>query len=307
MKILFAADNFFRSRANIVMFERLWKMKPEEHEISLLVMVPLGSLKKKLPSHVTLLNTRSNELKSKKYDSLAVFGNFSCADFAAHRISAKEKSLFIYNKDLTKGEDGDKIRRLIEKFNLVYTSDYTVKSSFLRLYPDLAGRTFIVPDTIELGRINRLAKKDGGYEGFEGMRILTVGPLVPQGGFGILIDTATVLRDRDFYFKWYIIGTGPSARSIESAIEKAGLFERMELKTVANYYPYLDDCDVFVDMNRKGIEQKVLAELKLLDKPVVASNCDFNHDAFGSNSDALLVGGHPVDLADGIEYLMMDE
>lgn len=306
MKILFATNNLARNRSNIVLFERLWRLDSKEHEVTLLSMSPFGSLKKKMPAYVRLVTPLHRSLKKEEFDSAASFSDGACAEYVANNINANDKSIFLYNFDSTKTEISEKTLNGYKKFNLVYTSDFSGKASFLRAYPELAGCTYIVPDTIERNRITRLASKEGGFDGFEGVRLLSVGSLLPNGGHGIILDTAAVLKERRFYFKWYIIGTGPASRHISSVIEKEGLSDCVELLNIANYYPYLDECDLFIDMNRKGIDEKLIREIKLLDKSIVAYDCDFNHDNFGMDTDILLASAHPVELADGIEYMITE-
>jgi colanic acid/amylovoran biosynthesis glycosyltransferase len=60
--------------------------------------------------------------------------------------------------------------------------------------------------------------------------ILAVGRLQPKKGFVILIEACRLLRDRYLAFRCIIAGEGPERRNLESAINRLGLAETVQLR-----------------------------------------------------------------------------
>ncbi|MEI8139238.1 MAG: glycosyltransferase [bacterium] len=59
--------------------------------------------------------------------------------------------------------------------------------------------------------------------------ILAVGRLQPKKGFVILIEACRILRDRHLAFRCLIVGEGSERRNLESAINRLGLAETVQL------------------------------------------------------------------------------
>jgi glycosyltransferase involved in cell wall biosynthesis len=112
-------------------------------------------------------------------------------------------------------------------------------------------------------------------------RIVAIGRLQPQKGFGDLIEAARILvRDRrQSTIKFSIAGQGPDEAALRSLIDQYQLGEHVELLGfVPNPYPLLKSADVFCLSSTYEGMPNVLVEAMACGVPVVATNCPHGPD-----------------------------
>ena len=101
--------------------------------------------------------------------------------------------------------------------------------------------------------------------------LITLGRLEPQKGYDIALEACALLRDR-FDFRWYVLGEGPQKAELEEKIRALGLQDRFVLLgTRLNPYPYLADCDIYVQPSRFEGKSIALEEAKAFRKPIVTT------------------------------------
>lgn len=210
-----------------------------------------------------------------------------------------------------------------DAFDHIYTANFAVKAAFLRKYPSLSGRTFILPETIHWDRIERLARYRGGFADtdFDGIRILSIEQIGIRGHFDLALAAARELKKRGFYFRWYLIGGGIGLLRLKL------LVRRMEIEDCvfllgkqANPYPYIGQCDLYAAIGNAGksvvgnignaalgnvvSEYAGIAGALVLDKYVVATDDVQAHCRMLEwEEDALLVEPLPNVFVDAVEYV----
>jgi len=144
--------------------------------------------------------------------------------------------------------------------------------------------------------------------------LLSVGRLIEKKGFGNLLASARILRERGHNFKLEIIGNGPLRKSLEDQAKRAGLADvvsflgaqpqeevRLAFKRAAIF---VLPCVIAFDGDRDGIPT-VLLEAMAVGTPVVSTSVSGIPELINSGRNGLLV--KPKDprlLADAIEQLL---
>ena len=91
-------------------------------------------------------------------------------------------------------------------------------------YPELADRTHVFRNIIDPSGIIEKSKSGTGFEdGFDGVRIVSVGRLVKQKSYETAIEAAAMLKERGHRFRWYVFGEGEERVFLEGEIKKSGL------------------------------------------------------------------------------------
>lgn len=107
----------------------------------------------------------------------------------------------------------------------------------------------------------------------EGINIVTVCRISNESKrLDRVIKVATILRDRQFKFRWNIIGDGPDLAMIKSLVEKYKLQDKvLLLGGRVNPLPYIKQSDCFVLTSQFEGKPVVIEEAKILHVPVIVT------------------------------------
>ncbi|TDL31812.1 glycosyltransferase [Jeotgalibacillus sp. S-D1] len=194
--------------------------------------------------------------------------------FVSHKIKAKKKVQWIHF-DVTKiGIDSKFMNDIYKKFNTVFTVSHGAKEKIIQLIPSLKGKTEVFHNIVLPTEILNLSKEHKGFsDNFEGIRILTVGRLNEEKGQDLAIKAMAKLIQEGFNIKWYCIGEGSSRKKYERLIADNNLQDHfILLGSNPNPYPYMAQCDIYVQPSRHEGYCITLTEAKILRKPIVTTN-----------------------------------
>ena len=118
--------------------------------------------------------------------------------------------------------------------------------------------------------------------------------------------TCRILLDMGHEFYWYLVGDGPLRTKIEQEICKYRVSDRVFLLgTKENPYPYIKNCDIYVQTSFSEGYCTTTMEAKILHKPVVTTNAPGMREQFVSGENGLIVDAMtPEALANGIASLL---
>ena len=198
-------------------------------------------------------------------------------------------------------------------YDRIVTVSKTVEKSFNEVYYGLADsvQTIYNPidheDIIDKSRVS-IAGFEQGNE--ETLNIISVGRLVPQKGYDILLRVASRLKDEGFKFKLRILGEGEQRCELEKYLKSNHLEDVVSLLGFQkNPYPYIANSDLFVCSSRSEGYSLVIAESLVLGVPVVSTYCSGPNELLKEGEYGMLVENDEsgVGLYEGIKRLMEDK
>lgn len=106
-------------------------------------------------------------------------------------------------------------------------------------------------------------------------KIVTIGRLSPQKNIDGIIYIAKSLYDKGYHFIWYIVGGGNELENYKSLSHNVGV-ENLICFTgeQTNPYPYLRQCDLYVQPSRFEGWGIAVSEAKVLYKPILVSDLE---------------------------------
>jgi glycogen(starch) synthase len=137
-------------------------------------------------------------------------------------------------------------------------------------------------------------------------RIVYVGRLAPQKGVETLIDAVALMRTPAAHV--LVVGDGPHRRTIETAIRRHGLADRVRITGFRPHReipPILRHADVFCLPSRYEELGSALLEAMQAGLPIVASDVGGIPDALGP-AGRLVPAGDPAALAAALDALLTD-
>ena len=148
----------------------------------------------------------------------------------------------------------------------------------------------------------------GFVDNYKGIRILTIGRLVYQKGYEYAIEAAKYLKDKNIDFIWYVIGEGNLRSELEKMVIEYNLQDNFKfLGIFTNPYPFIRECDIYCQPSRFEGFGLAIAEARILNKPIVATNFDIVYDQIRDGENGLISEMNGYSVSKNIERLIEEK
>ncbi|QGQ47217.1 glycosyltransferase [Metabacillus sediminilitoris] len=260
--------------------------------------------------HTSQINWKSisngiDELES-IYDVAIAYSQGSPTYFVGEKVKADKKLCWIntdykiacYNKQFDEN--------YYEQFdNIITVSDYNNKV-FIEEMPIAEEKTCVVYDILSPNLIKRMATEGNGFhDNFNGLKILTIGRLVEAKGYDMAIEACYMLKKHGYKFKWYVIGEGNIENKLKKMVREFELEDTfIFLGTFHNPYTLLNQCDIYVQPSRFEGFGLAIAEARILQKPIVATNFPIVHNQLINGQNGIIVNMNSEGVYKGIKQLI---
>lgn len=194
--------------------------------------------------------------------------------FILNKVKAKKRVQWIHF-DITKiGFDKHFASKIYNKFERIFIVSEEARNKLITAIPALKEKSEVFINIISPKLIQSQSKEDKGFQdNFDGLKILTVGRLTTEKGQDLAIRVLKKLIDNGYKVKWYCIGEGSSRGKYETLIEEYNLQESFILLGAnPNPYPYIEQCDIYVQPSRYEGYCITLIEARCLKKPIVTTD-----------------------------------
>ncbi|WP_209480583.1 glycosyltransferase [Virgibacillus litoralis] len=229
--------------------------------------------------------------------------------FVAEKIKAEKKVQWIHF-DITKiGFDKKFMDKIYQQFDKIFVVSNEGEHKFSTLFPQYNYKTSTFNNVLATANVLKLADEGRGFEDdFTGVRILTVGRLSKEKGQDLIIPVLADLKKSGFNVKWYCIGEGKTRLEYEQLIKAYGLENDFILMgSKVNPYPYMKQCDVYVQPSRyEGLCITVM-EAKCLKKPIVTTNFNGVKEQLVHNKTGLILEFNRNLMVHTLEQIIINE
>ncbi|MBQ2101803.1 MAG: glycosyltransferase [Lachnospiraceae bacterium] len=244
--------------------------------------------------------------QAKEYDLAVAFIEGGSAYYVADYVQAKKKAAFVHIDYQMSGYDRKLDLNCYLKFDKIFPISEETEKSFLEIYPECTGKTYVFHNIVNQKMIRERANLPGGFEdAFDGARLLTVGRLTKQKAYPIAIDAMKLLKDRGVKARWYVLGEGDERKSLTAKIEELGLAgDFLLLGAKDNPYPYYKQADVYVHATAFEGKSIAIQEAQTLARPIVVSDITSNRQQVVDGEDGLVAKLEPTSIADAVQDLI---
>ena len=236
------------------------------------------------------------------YDMAIAFIEGAATYYLAEKVKAEKKIAFVHVHYEKAGYKKEFDESYYKKMDYICCISQSVSDVFRSIYPEHANIIRVFPNIIDVQEIYDASEKQNGFSDtgdFDGLRILTVGRLHYQKGYDIAIPAFAKLIEQGYEnIRWYVLGNGTEKPKLEKLIRRHNLNGKfILLGSRKNPYPYIRQCDFYVQPSRFEGFPLTLQEALILGKPCVTAN-------FAGVSDLLEDGKNAVviELSEGNIY-----
>lgn len=228
------------------------------------------------------------------------------------KITAKKKLAWLHTDfsriDIRKRTDYN----MWDMFDYIVNVSDSCENAFAHTHPELANKSIVIENIISQNYIySQKGKIDVDSEmprGNKGINLLSVGRFTEAKNFDNipLICKKLIVGGHDI--KWYIIGYGRDEQLIKSRIAEAQMENHViMLGKKTNPYPYIKNCDIYVQPSRYEGKCVSVREAQILHKLVIITNYATADSQLIDGYDGVIVPMDNDGCAEGIARVIQDE
>lgn len=170
---------------------------------------------------------------------------------------------------------------------------------FNKHYPDLYQKSIVLENILSkkliLSQSNEFCVKSEMPDKSNTIRILSLGRFGRAKNFESVPEIAKKIIENGFDIKWYIIGYGNDEEKIKAKIKDFQMEDRVIiLGKKINPYPYIKECDFYIQPSLYEGKSVTVREAQILGKPVIITNYETAKSQVKNAVDGFIV---PLDIA----------
>lgn len=272
-----------------------------------------GELRARFTNTETMSNTVCKKYITKKVTPISkhydvALGFFGPHYFLEEKVDADVKIGWVHTDYSNANEipDVKYITPMWDKLDAIACVSEGVKNAFDSVFPTLADKTIVVENILSPELIRKQADELIPDEmNFDGMKVLSVGRFSTAKNFDNIPKICSILAEKGYKFKWYLIGYGPDEKLIKSKIKEYNMEDYVVLLgKKENPYPYMKNCDIYVQPSRYEGKAVTVREAQILNKPVVITRFDTAASQVEEGVDGYICELSVDGIANGIEYMI---
>lgn len=227
---------------------------------------------------------------------------------AANKVRAKKKIAWIHTDYAQVEVDVASECKMWSAYDHIVSISESVSASFVSVFPALESKLVLIENILPEKLVKKQAKE---FEATSEMprdgsiRFLSIGRYCYAKNFDNLPEICYKLLQQGLNITWYIIGFGPDEDLIRAKIAEYHLDKRVVmLGKKANPYPYIEECDVYLQLSRYEGKSVTVREAQMFGKPVVITNYATSDGQLEDGVDGIIVPLDSALSAKGIETLL---
>ena len=238
------------------------------------------------------------------------FGFYGPYYYLNNKVIAKKKFGWIHTDYSASdvGVNANFENEVWQKLDRIVCVSKSCKNSFLNIFPNLAFKVIVIENIISSSFVLEQSTKfvvDDEMPKDGSINILSIGRFCTAKAFDEAVIICKNLIEKGYHIKWYIIGYGPDNALICREVRKHKMQKYfIILGKKANPYPYIRNCDLYVQPSRYEGKAVTVIEAQILGKPVLISNFATATDQLKNGFDGWICPLGIDGVTKGIQYML---
>lgn len=210
--------------------------------------------------------------------------------FVDEKVNAKTKIAWIHT-DYTYIDIDEKSEfKMWNKYDKIIAISESVRINFLNKFPKLKDKVIIIPNIISSNFIIEQSLEEKVKFDNKCINLLSVGRFTNPKNFTNVPDICRRLIDKGINVKWYLIGFGEDEQKIKTNIIEKNVDENVIiLGKKVNPYPYIKECDIYVQPSKYEGKAVTILEAQILNKPVVITDFPTSQSQLKDGFDGVII------------------
>lgn len=243
---------------------------------------------------------------TKKYDCAIGYLEGNANSFVTECVNADKKICYVHNDVKKLPHSTKQYAKAFEKADKVVTVSDVCLKSLEEEFPDFSDKFCVIENITGKELVRAESESEGVYEKDKNETvILTVGRCSEQKNIPLAVDACAELVKRQRHIKWYHIGKGELEQKVKDYVSEKqldGTF--IMLGERSNPYPYIAQCDIYVQPSKFEGKSIAIDEVKCLARPIVVTDFSTVYDQIQDGVNGLICKMTAENMAERIEELM---
>lgn len=228
--------------------------------------------------------------------------------YLSERVKASRKITWIHNDFTTTGYNILQLKQYLDCCQEFYGVSKRLVEEFVRIFPEYRDKTQVMYNIVPVDAILKNANE--GVPEFSVVpqhytKILSVGRLEAQKGYGITVEVCKLLKQAGCRFKWIVLGEGTERAALEKAKEEAGIVDELNFIGIRmNPYPYFKYCDLYVQTSLHEGYVTTVTEANIFEKPIICTDVSGAREQIEDGVNGYVTSFEPRDIADKIQLVL---
>ena len=229
--------------------------------------------------------------------------------YVAEKVKATIKCAWIHNDFSMSGFNVKQIQRSLDCYDHYFAVSEQLLEEFVNIFPEYKEKSSIAHNIVSEAYIrSSLSELEVKEYSKDSVNLLTIGRLDKQKGYDLAVKACSILKQKGYKFNWYVLGNGGEEANIIRMIEAHGVQDCFHLLGIRiNPYPYIDQCDIYVQPSKHEGYGIAVAEARMLNKPIVCTDFTGARDQIIDGQTGSIVGFEPEEIAATIEKLIVNK
>jgi len=223
--------------------------------------------------------------------------------YVAKKVQAKVKIAWIHTDYSAIETDIESDLLIWRDYDHIVSISDDCSKAFIKKYPSLQNKLIVIENITapEFIKEMSIVKFDNIFIK-KHFNLLTVGRLCHPKAIDNAIKALHLIHQKGFKdIKWFAIGDGPDKSFLEDLIKKYDLTESfILLGKINNPYPYIKQCDLYLQPSRYEGKSVAVTEAKILAKPILITNYPTAKSQVSQNIDGIICDNSIEEIANNI-------
>ena len=242
-----------------------------------------------------------------EYDCAIAYHGTTSAVVASvlYQMAAKKRILWVHGDHRISPEQIKFFQTQYRRFDRIICVSEAIRTQFTKQFSRTAEKSEVIYNIIDTEGIRKKADLPIDQT-LKHVSLVTVGRLAQEKGQEMIPKTARMLLDSGYEIYWYLVGEGDMRPIIEEEINKYDVGHNVILLGAKeNPYPYIKNCDVYVQPSFTEGYCTTTMEAKILHKSIVTTDAPGMREQFVTGEDGLIVKSMTAEvLAEGIKNIL---
>lgn len=228
----------------------------------------------------------------------------------ANKVHAKKKIAWIHTDYSNITVDVSSEEKMWGAYDNIISISKAVTDSFVKVFPRLKDKIVVIENILPEQLIRRQAEEFDVLKEMpkENVRLLSIGRFCYPKNFDSIPYICKLMLKKGINIRWYIIGFGPDEELIRKKIAENQMQDFVIiLGKRKNPYPYIKECDIYIQPSRYEGKSVTVREAQLLGKPVIITLYTTASSQLEAGVDGIIVPLDNQECADGIAALIRDK
>ncbi len=220
-------------------------------------------------------------------------------------IKAKKKIIFYHDSTDSLHELHMNIFRDYDKICCVSRG---ALDSISKCYPEFSYKMDYIENYVDYEAIRKSAEAFKPDYPDNKLILCSCGRITPVKGYDLAVEAAEILKANNIDFKWYFVGDGSERAKIEEMIVSKNLSDNIVITGLKdNPYPYVKNCDIYVQPSYEESFGLTIYEAMILNKIVITTSTIGAKDIVINEKDGIIADISSQSIAEKIQYVLDNE